>query len=300
MKRTTKYLSILSFCAVVSHSWSQQLPIYSQFYWNDYVINPAATGMNEKPVIQAGVRNQWTGFQGAPATYTLGGHGMLPKQNMGLGGMIFIDDTGGALSQTGIMLNYSYRLKLNEANHLSFGLSGSLNQYVYDGSDIQVQQADAALSANAKQLAPDVNFGLLYMFDNRVRVGFSVNQLLESRLKNLNNYDPLNIADNRLVRHYHLTASYKAMVSEKIDIEPYTLVRATFINPIQFELGARGVFSDKYFAGLGYRYQDAFMLQLGMNVKQFAFGYSYDITTSKLRNYSTGTHELMLGFRFMK
>ncbi|MFN5786185.1 MAG: type IX secretion system membrane protein PorP/SprF, partial [Flavobacteriia bacterium] len=56
MKRTTHFVSILSFCAVASFAWTQQLPIYSQFYWNDYVINPATTGMNEKPVIQAGVR----------------------------------------------------------------------------------------------------------------------------------------------------------------------------------------------------------------------------------------------------
>ena len=145
-----------------------------------------------------------------------------------------------------------------------------------------------------------MNFGIMYMFDNRVKVGISANQLIGAKLNKLNALNPSGLADNRLVRHYHLTASYKAEVNNKIDIEPYTLVRTTFINPIQFEIGARGVFSDKYFAGLGYRYQDAFTALVGMNINQFSFGYSYDFTTSKLRNYSSGTHEVMLGFRFGK
>jgi type IX secretion system PorP/SprF family membrane protein len=298
MKRIEITLATITFCLITTLSWSQQLPIYSQFYWNDYVINPAYTGMNENPVIQAGVRNQWTGFQGAPGTYTLGGHGLIKKQNMGLGGMIFIDDTGGAISQTGLMLNYSYMLKMNEKNSLTFGIAGIINQYVYDGSDIELFTPDATLTGSAKQVAPDMNFGILFMHDKSVRIGLSVNQLIGTQLKNLNNFDPLNITDNRLVRHYQLTASYKAAVNDRIDIEPYTLVRTTFINPIQFELGARTVFTDKYFAGLGYRYQDAFIVLIGMNVNQFSFGYSYDLTTSKLRNFSTGTHEIMLGFRF--
>lgn len=300
MKRIEITLATITFCLMTAFSWSQQLPIYSQFYWNDYVINPAYTGMNDNPVIQAGIRNQWTGFQGAPGTYTLGGHGLLQKQKMGLGGMIFIDDTGGAISQTGIMLNYSYLLEMNDKNSLTFGLSGIINQYIYDGSDIQIQNSDPTLSGSSKNVVPDFNFGLMYKFDNRVKIGVACNQLLGSRLRKFNAMDPSGLADNRLARHYHITASYKANVNEKIDIEPYTLVRTTFINPIQFELGARGIFSEKYFAGIGYRYQDAFIVIAGVNLNQFSFGYSYDYTTSLLRNYSSGSHEIMLGYRFKK
>ena len=86
---------------------AQQLPMYSQFYWNDFAINPAYTGLTGSPRIQLGYRNQWSGFAGAPSTFTLGGHTLLKKQNIGLGGMLFLDDNGGALRQTGAMLNYS-------------------------------------------------------------------------------------------------------------------------------------------------------------------------------------------------
>ena len=67
---------------------AQQLPMYSQFYWNDFAINPAYTGLTGSPRIQLGYRNQWSGFSGSPSTFTLGGHTLLKKQNIGLLGVL--------------------------------------------------------------------------------------------------------------------------------------------------------------------------------------------------------------------
>lgn len=51
-------------------------------------------------------------------------------------------------------------------------------------------------------------------------------------------------------------------------------------------------------AGAWWREGDAFILSLGLDAGTFRFGYSYDITTSKLTNASGGSHELSLGFKF--
>jgi type IX secretion system PorP/SprF family membrane protein len=280
---------------------SQQLPIYTQYFWNDYVINPAFTGMSKYSPIQVGVRNQWTGFKGAPATYTLGGHSSFKDNKMGFGGMLFLDDMGGAIQQTGLMLNYSYFLKLNERSNLSFGLAGILNQYSYDGSNISAQSTnDPSLYSNSKALAPDFNFGIAYVLDDRLKIGASANQLIQYRLKKWNDMNMNIDADNKLVRHYNFTASYLAKISDQIEVEPYTFLRTTFINPIQFELGARLIYDKNFFGGVGYRYQDAFSIMIGTYFNNFSFGYSYDITTSNLRNYSSGTHEVVLGYRFKK
>ena len=107
-------------------------------------------------------------------------------------------------------------------------------------------------------------------------------------------------AQNKLVRYFNFTASYLAQVRDKIEVEPYTMLRATFINPIQFDLGARVIYNKNFFAGIAYRFQDAFCLMIGTTYNNFSFGYSYDITTSNLRNYSSGTHEVVLGYRFKK
>lgn len=282
-------------------TWSinaQQLPIYSQFYFNDYVINPAATGLGDASMVQLGFRNQWTGFTGAPKTFTLGGQARLARQHMGLGGMIFRDDTGGALSQTGVLINYAYHAQIDKSNVLSFGLAGAINQYTFDGTQINVAQNDAALNNVVKQVTPDLNFGIMYKFDNKLKIGVAANQLLEARLSGLNEYDALNIAKNRLARHYHATISYRADVSTKIQVEPYVLMRSTFINPSQFEIGARMIQKESFMAGLSYRHKDAAMIMIGAYLKDFYFSYNYDLTLSDIKRYSSGSHELMVGYRF--
>lgn len=292
---------LLIFCGLSTMANSQQLPIYTQYFWNDFVINPAFTGMSKYSPIQVGVRNQWTGFKGAPATYMLGGHSVFKENKMGCGGMLFLDDKGGAIQQTGLMMNYSYFLKLNERSNLSFGLAGILNQYSYDGSNISTQSTnDLSLYSNINALAPDFNFGIVYVLDDRLKIGASANQLIQYRLKKWNEMN-INIdANNKLVRHYNITASYLAKISDQIELEPYTFLRTTFINPIQFEFGARLIYVKNFFGGISYRFKDAFSFMIGTYINNFTCGYSYDITTSNLRNYSSGTHEVVLGYRFKK
>ena len=154
-------LALLFLCTTYGVN-AQQLPMYSQFYWNDFAINPAYTGLTGSARIQLGYRNQWSGFSGSPSTFTLGGHTLLKKQNIGLGGMLFLDDTGGALKQTGAMLNYSYILKLSKSSKLSIALSGVINQYSYDGSSIENIDPDPVLSGSVSHIAPDMSFGLVY------------------------------------------------------------------------------------------------------------------------------------------
>jgi type IX secretion system PorP/SprF family membrane protein len=296
------FLLIISIAACLSQTaFSQQLPIYTQYFWNDYAINPAFTGTSKFSPIQVGVRNQWTGFKGAPATYTFGGHTSSNKNNMGFGGMMFLDDMGGAIKQSGIMLNYSYFLKINNQSKLNFGVAGIINQYSYDGTNISAQSTnDVSLFTSSKAIAPDMNLGVAYIYNDRLKIGFSANQLIQYRIKKWNSLNMNIDAQNKLVRHYNFTASYLANVTDKIEIEPYTLLRMTFINPIQFDLGARVIYDKNFFAGLSYRYQDAFSVMIGTTYNRFCFGYSYDITTSAIRKFSSGTHEVVLGYRFDK
>ncbi|MFT4601871.1 MAG: type IX secretion system PorP/SprF family membrane protein [Arenicella sp.] len=51
-------------------------------------------------------------------------------------------------------------------------------------------------------------------------------------------------------------------------------------------------------AGAWWRARDAFILTIGLDAGSFKFGYSYDVTISKLTNASGGSHELSMGFNF--
>ena len=74
------------------------------------------------------------------------------------------------------MLNYSYMLKLNQDSKLSMALSGIVNQYSYDGSQIENIDPDPALSMNVSQIAPIYSFGLyIHLKINYLLVWESIN-----------------------------------------------------------------------------------------------------------------------------
>jgi len=293
-----KKIGLILVAIAVNFSLSaQQLSMYSQYYWNDFVINPAFTGIKNTPRVQLGYRNQWSGFKGAPKTYTIGGHTSLKNNNMGLGGMIFSDDHGGAIKQNGVMLNYSYNLKIDKQSGISFGIAGILNQYGYNGSDIQNINPDATLQTNVRQLVPDLNFGVVYHLKNKLYIGLASSQLIQSRLKKLNQFST---SQNQLIRHYNLSASYLTKINSTLTAEPYAMMRTIFIKAPQVELGAKVTYNDFVFGGLSYRSKDAVIGLIGMNYKNFVLAYSYDFTLSSIRNYSSGSHEVLLAYQFNK
>ena len=293
-----KKIGLILVTIAVNFSLSaQQLSMYSQYYWNDFVINPAFTGIKNTPRVQLGYRNQWSGFKGAPKTYSIGGHTSLKNNNMGLGGMIFSDDQGGAIQQNGVMLNYSYNLKLDKLSGISFGIAGILNQYGYNGLDIQNINPDATLQTNVRQLVPDLNFGVVYHLKNKLYIGLASNQLIQSRLKKLNQFST---SENQLIRHYNLSASYISKINSTLTAEPYAMLRTTFIKAPQVELGAKMTYNDFVFGGLSYRNKESVIGLIGLNYMNFVFAYSYDFTLSAIRNYSGGSHEVLLAYQFNK
>ena len=291
-----KKIGLILVAIAVNFSLSaQQLSMYSQYYWNDFVINPAFTGIKNTPRVQLGYRNQWSGFKGAPKTYTLGGHTSLKNTNMGVGGMIFSDDQGGAIQQNGVMLNYSYNLKLDKQSGISFGIAGILNQYGYNGSGIQNINPDATLQTNIKQMVPDLNFGMVYHLKNKLYIGLASSQLIQSQLKKLNQFST---SENQLIRHYNLSASYVTKINQTLTAEPYAMMRTTFIKAPQFELGAKMTYNDFVFGGLSYRNKESVIGLVGLNYNNFMLAYSYDFTLSSIQNYSSGSHEVLLAYQF--
>src|SRR5579862_241209 len=65
MKRTLLvFISLLT----LQFAIAQQKPQYTQYVFNNLLINPAVTGMENYFDIKTGYRSQWTGLQGAPVT----------------------------------------------------------------------------------------------------------------------------------------------------------------------------------------------------------------------------------------
>jgi type IX secretion system PorP/SprF family membrane protein len=298
MKYNSLFISVCLLFICFNKTQAQQQTRYSQFMWNEFAINPAFTGgLNYNP-IQLSYRKQWQGFNGSPETFTFGGHSAI-NSKMGLGGMIFKDNMGGAISQTGLMLNYAYHLKLNEESRLSFGVGAIVNQFSFNNTKINpMDVTDPSFQGGLqKSTNLDASFGLLYKYKEKLKIGFSSLQLIQSKLKNLNTVPG---SDSRLIRHYNLQLAYKFLVNEKFTIEPSILLKATEVSPIQMDVNLKSWYNNTIMVGLSYRYQDAVVALVGMKYKKMFIGYSYDLNTSIIKTYNTGSHEIVLGYHFSK
>src|SRR5881396_3541479 len=76
-----KILLIITSSVVLSTSFAQQRPHYTQYILNNYILNPALSGIENYTDLKISGRDQWVGLNGAPQTFYLTIHGPLGKAN---------------------------------------------------------------------------------------------------------------------------------------------------------------------------------------------------------------------------
>lgn len=268
--------------------FSQQLPHFSQYMQNDFVLNPAVAGSYDYSPILLTFRSQWTGFNDAPTTQTVSAHTGLNK-TMGVGGFLFNDKTG-PISRMGLQLAYAYHLRTGPKSHLSFGIGAIMYQHVLDKSLITLDEQDdnALLGDKTRKFLADAVFGVKYQFEG-FYLGFSSPQLIQSELK-------INTSkENKLVRHFFVNSGYKINVTEDFVIEPSVLFKAITTAPMQIDGNLKFIYQDMIWIGTSYRDADAAVIMVGIKRGSFQFGYSYDATLSEIKKYSSGSHEIVMG-----
>jgi type IX secretion system PorP/SprF family membrane protein len=264
---------------------------------NDLAINPAIAGKDNFADVRSNNRYQWVGMTDAPRTYMLTLHSPLKNKHMGLGTHIYTDIVG-PTRRIGISLAYAYRIKIAEKTRLSFALSAGIQQWGIDGHKLILHDAgdDNLLTQYQTKTVPDFGAGL-YVHNEKWYVGFSAPQLYQSPIKLYKDGDD----KGTLVRHFILNAAYKIDISDDFKVEPSFLVKYATPAPIEIDFGTRVIYQEQMWLGIGYRHKDAITGLIGFMYKNYLMiGYSYDFTTSNLKKYSSGTHELMLGLRFSK
>ena len=276
---------------------AQQIPIYSQFFMNKYVNNPAFAGVDKMFSVNSNHRYQWVGITDAPRTYTLSVDGPTKSLKNGIGAFLYTDHVGPTI-RTGIQASYSYHLKLNEKTKLSLSLSGGVLEWKIDGHKLSLtDQNDPALVDNImRTLVPDAKFGFIIYGENW-HFGGAAPNLLQNKITFSNT---TNNALNKLEDHYFIHGSYDFnLINEDLSVSPYLLLRYVSPSPIQAELGTKFEWKNAAWAGFNYRTGDAASVLIGYTYKNnLSFGYSFDFTTSNLKNYSTGTHEILFRLLF--
>jgi type IX secretion system PorP/SprF family membrane protein len=291
---------------------SQQLPLYSQYMMNKFLINPAVAGSEGYTAFNLTAREQWIGFKNSPKTHSLSVQTRILKNSyisksasvrykakhgsrggkVGLGAYVFNDHTG-LVSRTGFQFTYAYHIFIRKGQ-LSFGLTGMAYQFKVNREELRLYEQNDDLINNFDNtlIIPDADFGAYYS-DRRFYVGLSAAQLFQSALKfGKSGYD-----NYRLKRHYYLMSGIYIDINDDIILEPGLLLKTTENLNLQLDVNAKLFFREDYWAGLAFRTGSAIIVMGGVKVDKFYFGYAFDYNLSSIQRYSYGSHEFMLALK---
>ncbi len=299
-------------CLLTIHALAQQLPLYSQYMMNKFLINPAVAGSEGYTAFNITAREQWIGLKYSPKTHAVSAQTRILRNSfisrrasvkrkgtstsksgrVGLGGYIF-NDQSGLVNRTGMQLTYAYHISLRRGQ-LSFGLSGSFYQFRVDKEKIILYDPNDDLinNFNNRLWVPDATVGIYYS-DPRSYVGFSVSDLFQASFKfGKEGYDNF-----RLLRHYYAIGGYNFDLNDYLIFEPSALIKASEVWSFQADITAKMYIYDDYWAGLSYRTGGALIVMGGLRVDKFFFGYAFDYTLSSIQRHSFGSHEFILAIK---
>jgi type IX secretion system PorP/SprF family membrane protein len=283
---------------IASIGYAQQRPIQSLYMFDPLLVNPAYAGTHVQLSGTAIYRNQWVNFDGAPKTFTGSVHSGFRKARIGLG-VLFTSDQIGVHSDNSFYGIYSYKIPVSKRKNggmLSMGIQAGFNALKSDY--FKTNPRDGAEIGALAKLNPNFGAGVFYRGKD-LYAGISVPYLLNNQIIDI--IDPENDTLNtsgRQQRYYYLMGGFSKKLSDAVKWMPSTLVRVQENAPLSFDLNNMFILYDVVGIGVSYRLNDSviglFELQINEN---FHVGYAYDITTSDIRLYSNGSHEIMINYR---
>ncbi|MDQ7947422.1 MAG: type IX secretion system membrane protein PorP/SprF [Pedobacter sp.] len=294
-----KYFLVL-FCFISALSAkAQQDALYTQYMFNTLAVNPAYAGSRNVLSATALLRTQWVGVEGAPETQTISFDAAMPNKRVGLGIQVFNDELG-ITKTTGAYASYAYRIPMNKGT-LAFGLQGGFAQFRADFSSVQLNTGsplDASFSQNINKTLPNFGFGVYYNTE-KFYFGVATPHLLNNRFTDENSVAVSNNLIAKQYLHVFITSGYVFKLTNDFKLKPSFLIKGVFGAPIQADLSASLWIADRLSVGGQYRTGDAFSGLFELQVsEQFRVGYAYDHTVTKLGNYNSGSHEIMLRYEF--
>ncbi|MBL4587323.1 MAG: type IX secretion system membrane protein PorP/SprF [Flavobacteriales bacterium] len=291
MKKTFTIVASITMLFIGTVANAQQDPQFSMNMFNKLYMNAGYAGSSGGICGTALHRQQWVGFDGAPATTVLNVDGAVKALHGGVG-LSILSDKLGAQYSGGVKASYAYRLDLGPGT-LGIGIEGGILFNTLDGSALNpiVDNDPNIVNSKASGIAPDLGFGLYYNTD-KLYAGISANHLIGPTVK----YESgSTISEYTVARNYYAMAGYNWDMSQTLTLNPAVFLK-TDATSVQFDLNVRLHWKKMVWLGASYRLDDAVAIMAGVNIKGFKVGYNYDISTSGLKGYNSGTHEVMLGY----
>lgn len=294
---TTLTLALTVFTSV---SFAQQDPQFTQFMHSKLIYNPGYAGTSEAICANVLGRKQWVSFPGAPTTGLLSFDMPIGRLPIAIGLNVMSDQIGFDKSLFArVALAYNRRIG---AGVLGVGIDGGILQKQFngtwvtpDGNNVQDQTIPGyQTNSGLNKLTYDLGFGIYYGIANKMYVGLSSSHLTAQDIKAS---DSVKYA---LARHYYIVGGYTFEFGEggKHGLNPNVKIK-TDAASTQLDVNLQYIFNRALSIGVSYRMQDAIAPMIGYKfAKGIRVGYSYDLTLSKIKGYSSGTHEILVGYCF--
>lgn len=278
-----------------SYAIAQQDAQYTQYMYNTANINPAYAGSRGVLSVFGLHRTQWVGLDGAPVTNTLAISSPVANSRLGVG-LSFVNDRIGPTNDNKISADISYTIPTSETYKLSFGVKGTAELFNFDRNKLYMYSSnDLALQSINNEFIPNVGAGV-YLHSDKTYVGLSVPNFLQS--KKYSDNDRAIYMDRM---HYYLIGGHVFDVSSSVKFKPAFLAKVTEGAPLQLDITGNFMFNDKFVLGAAYRWSAAVSAMAGFQVTPGLYiGYGYDMETTKLANYNSGSHEVFLRFELFK
>jgi type IX secretion system PorP/SprF family membrane protein len=295
-----RFLLSIFFVFAASIGFAQQDPQFTMWQFDRLSVNPAMSGFDRMHSITALHRDQWDGLDKDPKTYLFNYSGTFgAKQNIGFGSTIY-SEVLGQQQNTVVRFSPSYHLSISNGNFFSAGVSVGMYQTKLGANWVYIDSGDPTIPTNERnQGGADVGLGLSVYKPNQYYFGVSATHLAGPNLEDVG---------IEMVPHIYVMGGYEAAIGTDLVVRPNVLFKTDAASR-QFDLNADVMFKKMFWGGLAYRLGDAIAPYVGFQ-KSFAqvdqgvrtmdhgikLGYSYDVTTSLLKDYSAGSHEIFVTY----
>jgi type IX secretion system PorP/SprF family membrane protein len=281
-----KFVLAFLFLVATLPALAQQDPLYSQYFNNPMLINPAFAGSNERLYAGVAYRSQWSGIDGTPTTFNVNSHIALRDNKVGVG-FLAVQDKIGDIKNTQFGGVASYRIKLSTVTTFSFGMQAGFTRYATDPNAVNLVNTSDPLFNQLSETKFNIGAGALLQSE-RYTFGLSMPRMLPSTISQIGGQSVQIYSQN-----FYVFGAYVFYVSEKIQFKPSTLLRATAGTPLSVDVNCNFVFNRLYTAGLFTRKLNSYGILVQMVMNNYRLGYVFEVPgKGSALNYNT--HEVSL------
>lgn len=293
MKNKLFYISLLVLLLNITNIWSQSDVKLSSFFLTPITYNPAYAGSYEGMSFTSLYSSQWVGFEGAPKTLFVNGHGTFFGPNTGLGAEIMHDEIG-VTTDTKMLGNYAHHLRLNDNWRLALGIKAGVSWYSVDYNKLRIRNTNEFNSLKTSITNIDINFGAgLFIHSDNFYLGIGIPNFLETTY-----LDDYNATLSNSRPNYYLSSGYKFDLENDIYLQPSALVRVVDGAPINAMFAGTLNWQEKFYGSLNIDLNSTIGGFAGFRfAEKYLFGYSYDTSINTFSSSNGGIHSFFLNVR---